>query len=137
MIHYHNENDEFQMDEQTVACIGNNTTVHSLREKMSEGPVPLKLHETHEKDTIMLYTREFAEQYGENPMDLAEVERGALTGNERAAKKWDMCVIQPWKFTSIIVSPKTDEDAGKVWGEINDGDIADQFVLLCETLPGR
>ena len=27
VIHYHNENDEFQMDKQTVACIGRNVTV--------------------------------------------------------------------------------------------------------------
>ena len=31
-----------------------------------------------------------------------------------------------------IVSPKTDENAGKVWGEINDGDIKEQKIyVLC------
>jgi len=57
VVTYHNQNDEFLMDEQTYACIGHNTTVDDLREKMSKGPVPLKLHKKHEKEPIMLYTQ--------------------------------------------------------------------------------
>ena len=138
MIHYHHENDEFQMDKQTVACIGRNSTVASLEKKMSDGPVPLTLREDHEKETIMLYTREFVEKYcvltadGKRPPDLADVQENPVA---RYAEKWAMCVIRPWKFTSIVESPKTDTDAGKVWGEINDGEIKERFVLLCETLP--
>ena len=138
VIHYHNENDEFQMDMETVACIGRNTTIDSLQKKMSEGPLPLKLYKEHEKETIMLYTREFVEKYcvntddGERPTDLADVQQNPVA---RYAKVWDLSYSQSWKFTSIIVSQKTDKDAGKVWGEINDGEIKEQFVLLCETLP--
>jgi len=122
------------MDRETFACIGRNTTLDSLREKMSKGPVPLKLlnKDNATKKPITLYTHEFVEKYNEHPMDLAEVEQDPVA---HGAQKWTPCVIKPWKFTSIIVSPKTKEDAGKVWGEINDGGIKDQFVLLCATMP--